>query len=476
MKKKITFYLFAFLILSRAMAQGGFFQVEFPASTCVNCHTVPLGTGDRVAQCATAPGGIHNIFCSWPIGSMYRRIELPILANPYGAIGYTVNDMKAVGNKLFMCGTMQTPLGSGSAFPDGYAEEGFMAILNLDDVFDAYGTSPRFRYSKIGGTADLRRLAVSVNGSDTAIFAIGKNSDGSPVFVAVNDYNAWNCNVQTFDSPTETFTDIVVCGKFVAVASRFANENYTFGLRLAGLQMLASREGFADLAQVHKFITLGMHTAGFSDHPTRHADDATIRIAVQADDELTVAYEGYNAILQQDQFIPAMAKVMALFRIDAGSVYNPIMTDARDFDVPYHNGELFEDMQAVPATGEYALLHRDRASVLGGGGVAVFSWNTTSLQVISRPASSMESFGVSGTRLWYGGNRQESGVLYCGVHPLGLPDESQCLQSLTRNCHPLDEPCSKITLETISSLDDVIFGWDRVNLEPMQVQKDIVCE
>lgn len=472
--KKILFALSFLLILSLSVgAQSFSHSVKFPQAN-TDCRLVrSFGMGDRAVEYISGVGSAaHQIIGAMPGSGRYMRYVLPAIANSFGGMSFTVNDMRAEGDVLFLCGSIVVPssFNPGSV---GNVVEGFVAEVRLDNMFDNANPNVQFRWQSVPGTVDLRKLAVRINHFDTTWFMIGRASDGHQA-VVVLDYSLTNpihvCHMGGLD---ETLTDIVVGEKVIAVASKFNLQNYSFGLRFANLTNVIYGNNFSEFEVVNKFVTNGMHTVGRNNHPTWHTHQATIRLAMKDDWDLTLAYEGYNVIPQDGPVGRADAKVLTLFRFDASDFANVTMTDARTMEIPYSYDEQFADMLSGPGFDEVVLLHSGNAALNAGGGVTVFSWSAANHRMLLRQELPVVSMDVKSSKLWLGG--QESDGPWLGCQMLSGQEAPCFVEQFRPSARVFDLQPSLPILQEVDCFDFRNLWSSYSRIGPSVISKLVLC-
>lgn len=472
--KRLLLILFLFPIWCLSVCAQGFSRsVLFPQETTVGRLIETFGLGDRAVEYTVGNGtSVHQIIGALPGSNEYVRYILPHIANSFGGMPFTINDMQSEGNVLFLCGSIIVPT-SFDPNPAGSFVEGFVAQVLLDSIFDGSNPNVKFCYNRVPGIVDLSKMAVRISYQDTTVVMIGKAADGHQAVVVLGSNEDRPMSVCHIGEPGEVLTDIVMGEKILAIASKYSMQNYSFGLRLANLTNVIEGYDFSDLEIVNKFVTNGMHTVGRNNHPTWHTDQATIRLALRDDWDLTLAYEGYNVIPQNRPFAQADAKVLTLFRLDVANFANIIMHDARTIEIPYSYNELFSDMLSGPGREEVLLLHRDDAATNMGGGVTVFSWSAANHRMILRQDSPVESMAVKSSNLWLGGN--EGNNPWLGYQKLTGQGNSCFVEQSCPSAQVVDLQLCLPILQEIELLDFDNRWSTRRRITPGVIANEVLC-
>lgn len=409
-----------------------------------------------------------------------KKYIMPILANPNGAIEYSVNDMKVAGDCCFFCGKMVTPTEPHLPPPiidrsASFDEEGYIACLCLDSIDDLLNPNVRCRFYLIHNTSEMTKMAIYSYSGDTAIAMIGKydNPDRTSCLVSVTSTgSSWQNYVYYFTDTTETLTDIVLTDKSLVTASRFGGENYTFGVRYVNLSDFFY-DNITDYKTLNKFNTVNM-VDGSPDHlqVTWHRNYATMRlVAMPNSNDVTLAHEGHFFYDQQGNYY----SYFSLYYIDGSNPYSIYMSKARHKPCYYYPVEMFKDMQYVPQNDQIALLE-NHPSAYHKGAFTLFSWNSWTVNSLASTEFGMTDMIVTANKyIWTGGTNQTNNCIY--QYNQDISSTATCLPPATNQCltlSPLPDNIQSTTV--INNINKTKKEWEyKFRVVPFITHYEIKC-
>lgn len=281
-----------------------------------------------------------------------QKYVIPSFSSPTGPIVYTVNDMKVIGDKCFICGKKSVPVAIHNEIGGGQTyiceDYGYIAKLYLDSIHAFFHSNIRCLHAIIDGTSDLTKMDITLIDNDTLIGIIGRtneNPDYSCLVSITGTTSSWNYSVAMIENASEVLTDIAINENKLSTVSRFNSDNYSFGIRNTSNYELFYCHQHSSYSILNKFNTAGMAEATTSNFSTWHRDNATIRLMfMPGTNDLTVAHECHY------YYSPShYNSSIALYYIN--NTASPAMQQSAFFYifVPYEDGvDMFQDMLCIP--------------------------------------------------------------------------------------------------------------------------------
>jgi len=431
--------LIVLLLFNQAKGQIDAFKMSYPEYTTSNVHIVGYDSENSslMNYQDSATGRQFFLFTNYYTDSLHNiyphsRKYTPILTSGLGEIFYTVNDMKKVGNTCFICGQMLVPCVSVNPplppiAPDhprssDYIKYGYVAFIQIDSI-DAHFLGTRkvkFRYKMIKETSNLTKMVIHtcIPNFDTIIGLIGKTKDSpNPCLVKLKvknqEENPIEAKVYSFQSSTETFTDIDLVGKSVVITSRFEQGNNTFGLRGAIHDEFFRNENYYALEELHIFNISNMRKCD-GPYAAWHPYNSTIRIVGNPNTDMATIGHETRIINNEDTNNFSLAISLYHMKCYADLLTSTfILYSARLAPNTQMRYEVFKDMKYIREQDKIALLLTAPTSTYFKGGLLYFTWGTDDMKAHFTSQSDMSGMDItSGKHIWTGGRNPFDDVVY----------------------------------------------------------------
>ena len=371
--KKVLKNIVPLLVLLTMTDYTGYAQ-----STVVNSRTrtvsVPHGKdaivrffgsgGDMFVYNTDLSSGTNVFTCRCtPTHPLANRYVMPVANNNIGQIRYSVDDIVVVDKMSFFCGTITTPYiaydVNGNPYV-AYDKMGYIGQMILNQMTNTPNGTVKYRTFKIKETKELKRIDAIVSPSkptDTLLALVGTDSNNKSCFMIMNMRATYGLTgeIQYAPNSGEEFTDMVFCGLNFAIASRFPNNHWVFGMRGGDIiQNYYNHIHTNDLYYQNLFNTAGMTDAFTGMNTTWHYDNVDIRLCHQKSNWVYLAYESFVGV---PSGFPESQTSLFLMEVNATSDIQIITLQNVDSGVK--DTGCFADMVYVPKGDHVALLHKN---------------------------------------------------------------------------------------------------------------------